>query len=426
MTLPSRPLLLLCLLLLIVPMGSAHGPDFPVEVCPCPPPLAEVPPPQLVVKVCVPACANAHEELDYRILVENRSPTAAHHVAVHNPLPANARFVRAKPEATETHGELCWKLGSIEGCGKREICLTLAPTAAAEIRNCVRLTYEHGVCVCTRIASRPVEELPPEQLPVKPRVVEDRDSTPRPEVGSLSLTKVGPKRAYVGSAITYQLTVTNNGTSPAHNVLLTDQLPPRSTFVSATANGRLVAGAGEASATRVQWSLGTLPAGQSRTVELRLRGGSVGMMTNHAEVAADGGARATAESLTELIGAAGLLMMVVDTRDPIEIGEETHYEIIVRAQGTAPVNNIRITAHVPTELAIVRVQGPVDHLKDGQKVVYQQLNLPAGSDTLYRITVKGLKSGDLRFRAEMTADSLTAGPLLEEESTNVYNPGNGR
>ena len=104
---------------------------------------------------------------------------------------------------------------------------------------------------------------------------------------------------------------------------------------------------------------------------------------------------------------------------------ETKMSWPLRSEGTAAVNNIRITAHVPPELAVVRVQGPVDHLKDGQKVVYQPLNLPAGSDTLYRITVKGVKSGDLRFRAEMTADPLTAGPLLEEESTNVFEPGNG-
>jgi uncharacterized repeat protein (TIGR01451 family) len=371
----------------------------------------EVTPPNLSVKVLVPVCATQGEELNYRIVIENRSPTAAHHVVVHDPLPANASFVRSEPPPYSMEPELQWKLGSIEGYGRREICLTLVP-AAGEVKNCVRLTYEHGVCVCTRVATEA-----PEAVPIPPRS-EEAIPAPKVTIGSLTLAKSGPKRAYVGSPIPYQLTVTNPGTEAATNVTITDPLPPRTVFVSASAGGRLVVG-------RVQWALGTLQAGESKSLELRIRGTQVGELLNEAEATADRGIRATAEARTELLGAAGLLMLLVDTRDPVEVGEETQYEIILRAQGSAAVTNIRITANVPPELAITRVQGPVDHVKDGQKVMYEALTLPAGKDTVYRIHCKGVKPGDLRFRVTLTADQLTAGPLVEEESTNVY-VGNGK
>ena len=113
-------------------------------------------------------------------------------------------------------------------------------------------------------------------------------------------------------------------------------------------------------------------------------------------------------------------MVLVDTKDPVEVDSETQYEIILRAQGSAPVTNVRIATTVPPELAITRIQGPVDHVKAGQKITYELLDLPAGKDTVYRIHCRGVKAGDIRFRVELTADQLTAGPLIEEESTNVY------
>lgn len=391
-------------------MDGTRGPvHHPAPCDPC-----EVPPPNLAVKVIVPMCASQGEELDYHILIENRSLTAAHHVLVHDPLPANARFVRSDPPPALLGPELQWKLGTIEGCGRREICLTLAPTAAGDVKNCVRLTYEHGVCVCTRVATGPAHE--PEQLQVPPRPGE---VTPpgRVVAGDLVLAKAGPKRAYVGSAIPFEISVTNQGTAPATNVTIIDLLPARSVFVSASAGGRLIE-------SRVQWSLGTLQPRETKTVQVRMRGTQVGELVNAVDANADGGVRATAEARTELLGAAGLLMMLVDTRDPIAIGEDTVYEVILRAQGSADVTNLRITANVPGELAVTRVQGPVDHVKDGQTIMFEPLTLPAGKDTIYRIHCKALKAGDLRFRATLTADQLPAGPLLEEESTNVY-PANG-
>src|SRR5262249_22813552 len=85
-------------------------PRPPVPLPPPPPPCPPDPPPPVVtVKVRVPACAVLTEELEYRICIENCSPSAAHHVVIRNPLPANARFVRANPQPNETKPELLWR-----------------------------------------------------------------------------------------------------------------------------------------------------------------------------------------------------------------------------------------------------------------------------------------------------------------------------
>ena len=53
--------------------------------CPVDPPT-----PRVSLRVRVAAAAAAGQDLEYHICVHNASPAPAHHVAVRNPLPANA------------------------------------------------------------------------------------------------------------------------------------------------------------------------------------------------------------------------------------------------------------------------------------------------------------------------------------------------
>ena len=139
-----------------------------VNVVPAPQPAIQTPPgplpisapevnredpptPVVAIRVRVPASAAAGQELEYHICIENLSAASAHHVIVRNPLPANARFVRAKPEPSAKEPELVWNLGTLEACGCREIVLVLSPTGTGDIQDCARVQFEHGQCVTTRI-----------------------------------------------------------------------------------------------------------------------------------------------------------------------------------------------------------------------------------------------------------------------------------
>jgi uncharacterized repeat protein (TIGR01451 family) len=53
----------------------------------------------------------------------------------------------------------------------------------------------------------------------------------------LSVTKIGPATAAAGTVISYTITVTNNGTNPAINAMLTDVLPAGTTFASLASPG---------------------------------------------------------------------------------------------------------------------------------------------------------------------------------------------
>lgn len=230
----------------------------------------------------------------------------------------------------------------------------------------------------------------------------------------LSLTIAGPASLYVNTAAAYQITVTNSGTAHLQQVTLADPLPPGTTFVSASQGGRLAGN-------RVEWTLGPLAPGISRTVDLVLRAKMPGKVCTQATAAAERGQAVQAETCTDFIGVAALLLEVVDTDDPVEVGAETKYIISVRNQGTAPATKVRIDALAPVQMEVVRIQGASDHKKEGNKIQFQPLTLEAGKEARYVITVKAKAPGDVRFKVDLWADQLTSGkPVHEEESTTIY------
>lgn len=453
---------------------------------PCP---EDPPPPVVSLRIRVPANGGAGQDLEYRICIENKSSAPAHHVVVRNPLPAHARFGRAHPEPAAREPELVWNLGTLEGCACREIVLVLQPTGTGDVENCARVQFEHGQCVCTKIA-RPAISVrkcgpthavlndvlnyqicvtntgstevtgvmltdtlavglehssgrgsltwevgrlaPGESRSVNYQVTaklagrhcnravatagnlrEEAESCVLVGEARIAIDKTGPAQRYVNLPITYQIAVTNTGTTALNNVVVSDPLPGQMSFVSATQGGRLVNN-------QVQWSLGTLAAGATRSVDVTLRAQAAGRICNRATVTAERGLTASAEFCTTFIGVTALLLEVVDTDDPVEVGAATSYVILVRNQGTQAATNVRIEALVPNEMAVTRVTGPSDHRKQEQRVTFNPVTLQPRAEARYLIYVKPLQAGQVRFKAILTADQLTSGPVTEEESTNIY------
>jgi uncharacterized repeat protein (TIGR01451 family) len=501
-----------------VPPVAEPGPVLP-EPTPIVPPLPAPPPgppeckdpptPVVAIRVRVPACAPVGKDLKYHICVENRSPAPAHHVLVRDAVPANAKFVRADPPPHATAPELRWELGTLRPSDTREIVLILKPLGKGSVKNCARVQFEHGECVCTKVgppgpvfrSTRPdrpelelvkkgpaqaapgstltyeltvtntggadmtgikltdtlpdglehaggkktltwdVERLSPGQSRAieykvtakkQGRLCNEAEATAagglrkkarhcvRIGDAKITLTKTGPRRQYLNIPATYFLTVKNPGALPLEDVTLTDPLPEGTAFVRAS-NG------GELTGSEVRWRIDTLAAGQSRTVQLTLRARAAGKVTNRATATAGPGISATAEVVTDFQGVSALLAELVDTVDPVEVEGETAYVITLRNQGMVPVTNVRITAIIPTELALIRARGPVDNrlgrrVDGGQELVFEPLAaLAPGAAVRYEVFVKARQAGDARFKMDVMADQLKAGgPVHLEESTTVY------
>jgi uncharacterized repeat protein (TIGR01451 family) len=108
--------------------------------------------------------------------------------------------------------------------------------------------------------------------------------------------------------------------------------------------------------------------------------------------------------------------------DPVALGAETKYTITVQNQGAAPATRVVVKATVPEQLELRGADGPAAHRQEGREVVFEPIALQPRDEKVYEVRVKAVRTGDVRFRVELSADQLTAGPVRREESTTIYNP----
>jgi uncharacterized repeat protein (TIGR01451 family) len=162
----------------------------------------------------------------------------------------------------------------------------------------------------------------------------------------LDVALEGPKRRYLEREATYVLSVSNPGTAPARQVELVARLPRGLDFVSANNAGHY-----EAASRTVSWQLEELPVNETGTVKLVAMPVEAGEQTLRFGSSAERGLTVEKEHPVLIEGIAAILFQVADAADPIEVGEETTYEIRVLNQGSKAATNVRLVAMLPPAMA---------------------------------------------------------------------------
>jgi uncharacterized repeat protein (TIGR01451 family) len=341
-----------------VPLPPA-GAAPPAAACPADPPT-----PVVAIRVRVPASAAAGEPLEYRIAVENTSRAPAHHVTVRNPLPVNARFVRATPQPESREPELVWRLGTLGPCACREVVLVLEPTGAGDVKNCARVQFEHGQCVSTRLA--------------RPR---------------LALRLTGPTEAALGDTLTFRLTATNTGGGEVRGLLLTAFLPPGLEGTTGPPAAR-----GEKQALR--WAdLGTLAPGQSQARELKAVAKAPGRLRLEAQVTGAGVLEEAAHEVT--VGQPDLELMMAGPEDA-PVKRAVTYRLTAHNPGTLAATNVEVTVPLLAGVELVEAGDGGQNL--GGQVRWLLGTLSPGERRTLRLRLQAPAKGEATYQARATAD----------------------
>lgn len=333
--------------------------------------------PLLAIDKSGPETAQLGQDITYNIVVSNRGSTVARNVVVTDQVPDGLSH-------SSGQSQLRFEVGDLAPNQSRTIPVVLKANKRGRICNPAVATSSNAGRVsdeaCTTI--------------LKP---------------GLNIVKTGDKEQFINRTAKYQIKVTNVGDTTLTSVVVTDTAPAQTSIVEAP--GASVSG------NTATWTIGSLPAGQERTLSMTLTSKVPGNLCNRVSVAAAEGLRESSEACTLWKGLAAVLLEVVDDPDPVQIGETTTYTIRVTNQGTADLHNIKTTAEFDAETT--PVSSPEGRV-DGQKVTFPNVPVLAPKQAFtYTIRVRGAKEGDARNRVTIVADELTR-PVVEEESTRAY------
>lgn len=338
----------------------------PEPAAPLPPPCLDDPPtPVVALRVRVMGESVAGHELAYQLIVENRSPAAAHHVCVRAPLPAGTRFVRAEPEPATREPELLWRLGTLPGGASQTITLLLTPTSGDDVRLCARVQFEHGQCVTTRVV--------------------------RAAGARLSLRRSGPDKSVLGDEVTFQFHLSNVGETELTNIILTDTLP---------------AGLAHDSGSNIlQWDVGTLAPGQCRIAEYRVTVKAAGKLCDKAIAIAAGGVREVLESCVTVIEPKLALAMTGPERR--DVNQPATYQITVSNPGPVAVREIFVHNPLPDGMTLVNAGADGQRFLNG--IRWQVGVLEPGASRTVEIELRAEAPSKICNRAVATAErGLTA------------------
>ena len=230
-----------------------------------------------VTKNGAPATVAAGSNITWTIVVTNNGPADATNVTLHDALPANTTFV------------------SLGQTGAPWSCTTPAVGSNGAV-DCLAATLTNGASTTFTLVAKTASTTPPGTISNTATVQAQSPLDPTPgnnttisntnvALVDLSLTKsLSPGPYLAGMPVTFTLLVTNSGTVPAENVVVTDVLP---FGMSATSTTPLGACTGT---TTVICTAATLGAGASTTFTITANlPGAVGNYTNSATVTSANG-----------------------------------------------------------------------------------------------------------------------------------------
>jgi uncharacterized repeat protein (TIGR01451 family) len=231
----------------------------------------------------------------------------------------------------------------------------------------------------------------------------------------LDLQVTGPGLRYLERKALYTLKVTNPGDAPATNVTVGDMVPDGFKVLAASDGGRH-----DFQTRTVSWFLGEIAPGQTREVKLEVQAINPGEHKHKASAVGARGLRAEAELTTRVEGLSALLLEMVDTEDPIEVNGDTAYEVRITNTGSKTETDIKLVATVPDKMEFKNAQGPVRYHTEGKTIVFDPFEkLAPRADAIFRINVKALDPGTVRFKIQVTSTNLVD-PVIKMEATRIY------
>ncbi|HVX12953.1 MAG TPA: DUF4214 domain-containing protein [Pirellulales bacterium] len=349
----------------------------------------------------------------YRITVTNQGGGAASNVVLWDQIPAGALFL----DATTSQGTIqvhdgadhyvSANLGNLAQGQSATLTLIMTPITGAALVNEAEATTDSGLSSVTSAVS-------------------GETLTPSTSSGAVNLsvsTTPSASAVYLGQALAYTVTLTNQSSATARNTVLTDPLPGYLTFVSATStSGTTPGGATLGTVTYVNGSvvdnIGNLNAGRSVTLTLLVTPNEAGELINTAIATSDNGVTNTNASVSQNVtadgnippaSAADLVVTKTDSANgaSVTVGQQITYTITVQNGSVAnAASNVVLTDMLPAAESYVSSSSVLGTITEANGIVSDNIgSLNPGQSETVQITVTVTGTGTITNTAVATTDS---------------------
>jgi uncharacterized repeat protein (TIGR01451 family) len=242
---------------------------------------------------------------------------------------------------------LTWKLDDLDAGAARPLKVWLRSDQEGRLVSCATVAADPRVCASTVVG--------------KP---------------ALAITKTGPALIRLGDDVSYLVTVSNNGSAVAKDVVVTDQVPDG--LKDESGKSELV------------FNIGDLGPNQSKQFPVTLKSTKRGQICNVAIAKSSNAGEVRAEACTT---AALVSLKITKEGDKQQlIGRTATYTIVVTNDGDVDMNDLKVTDTAPDACTIVSADGAT---VNGKTAVWDLPSLAKGTQKTYEVKLTTRTAGNL-------------------------------
>ena len=394
---------------------------------------ASASPVKLDVSVFGPTTAVVGSQAQFEIQVVNRGTVAASGIVVTD------RFDSALEHAQAT-SPIERDLVDLPPGTTGRLLVTLRVAAAGNACQEISVAANGGVTATTRYRLTAVEgptNQPAEETnsAATPPAAASSAATPPAEVSQpqrtgnspLAVTIDGPPQAQPGGTARFVIQVVNDGQDTLENVQIADS------FETSLQPSQATEGYTWTTGNTLAWQLASLAPGKSarREIEFKcLR--STPRACTRVNVSAKGVESAATEACLEIAAddapaagqAAAITVSVADTVDPVNVGGETTYQIIVGNPTQQSAFDVTLNVSFGDEIRFEGMNGPVEGAVSSNSIRFIPIReVRAGESTLsFELRFKAAKPGTAKLHVDVTSRGQ-AKPVSADQTTLVLPAG---
>lgn len=240
--------------------------------------------------------------------------------------------------------------------------------------------------------------------------------------GKLDVAIEAPELQFVDGEFEALARVKNVGDAPLENVDVAAQIPATVEVLACDGSARRNAEKG-----RVYWTIPLLRPNEEIVFKTLCRLTETGDATFAVVGADQTGLTAQNETTVQVESIAVLAMRVNAPKDPVAVGKECVYELVIENNGTKDAAEIESGVFLGVGLKPVAVEGGLGTVSEAEsKVIFRKIEtLPAGERVVFRVRAQAVDAGNHKVQAMLQSIPEEA-RLMSEEMTYCYERPVGR